>query len=407
MPSVLGYFLKIELAFEQKLLLALSASTVDASPYAEEVRRAQPQIDWAAFRRLAARHRVGALIHSNLDQLPALEIPDDLRIWLKNCLKKNAFDYMRAVHIANDITGALKAAGISCSLMKGCSIAAQFYAQPSHRAMIDIDLLVERERYYEAERLLIERGFKRLYPLFDLDDRKRETFYRLHNAFTFVRPTDGLQIDLHWRTVSNPVLLPFIDLEWRELVEWRDDTGRSLPTLTGRAHFIYVMVHGAKHGWVRLKWLVDLDKMVRGLSGEACNDVARQISANGLGVLAQASLDLAHRCLGTPIPSAFKELGEIKPARRITQLQARMLLGEEPASPHQLRDWRYYLNRIRHSFLLHRGKTYRRHAMAIELARPADLELISVAPQRWWLLAFLSPLLGVWRGFRNFALKSD
>lgn len=407
MPSVLGYFLKIELAFEQKLLLALSASTVDESPYAEEVRRAQPQIDWAAFRRLAARHRVGALIHSNLDQLPALEMPDDLRIWLKNCVKKNAFDYMRAVHIANDITGALKAAGISCSLMKGCSIAAQFYAQPSHRAMIDIDLLVERDRYYEAEILLIGRGFKRLYPLFDLDDRKRETFYRLHNAFTFIRPTDGLQIDLHWRLVNNPVPLASLDSNWRELVQWHDDTGRSLPTLDVATHFIYVMVHGAKHGWVRLKWLVDLDKMVRSLSNEQIEEVARQILANGLGNLAHGSFQLAFLSLGTPVPPALQGLGDIEKSRRITRLQAGMLFTDTPEKSHRLKDWRYYADRMRHSFLLHRGKTYRRHAIAIELARPADLELISVAPQRWWLLAFLSPLLGVWRGFRNFALKSD
>lgn len=411
MPELLGSFLKIELALEQKLLLALSASSVDASPYAQGVRRAHQQIDWAAFRRLAARHRVGGLIHANLGQLPALEMPDDLRLWFKNCLKKNTFDYMRAVHTANEITGVLKAAGIRCSLIKGCSVAAQFYAQPGHRAMIDIDLLVDHERYDEAERLLTGRGFTRLYPHFDLDDRKRKTFYRLHNAFTFIRPADGLQIDLHWRLVNNPVPLAAVDSSWRELVEWRGDTGCSLPTLNAATHFTYVMVHGAKHGWVRLKWLVDLDKMVRGLSDEQIEQVARQISANGLGTLAQASLALSHQYLGTPIPSALQQLGEANTSRRITQLQVGMVFGQEPAKPHQLRDWRHYLNRIHHSLLLHRGKTYRRHALAIELARPDDLEMISVAPQRWWLLAFLSPLLGVWRGawwgVRAAVLKPD
>lgn len=405
MPNALGLFLKIELSFEQKLLLALSADTLDASPYAEDIDWSGQRIDWAAFRRLAMRHRVGALVHTNVNQLPVLEMPEDLRLWLKDCAKNNTVNYMLAVHTASEIAGAFRAAGISCSLLKGCSVAAQFYAQPGDRAMIDIDVLVDAKRYEDAEKLLIDRGFRRLYPRFDLDDRKRRAFYQLHNAFTFIRPADGLQVDMHWRTVNNPVPLAALDSSWRELVEWRDDTGRSLPTLTAATHFAYVMVHGAKHGWVRLKWLVDLDKMVRRLTHSQLAEAAEIIAANGLDDLAQGSFKLAHFALGTPIPTALQSLGNDARSGKIMALQAGILFTEEPAKPHRLGDWRYYINRMRHSLLLHQGRTYRRHALARELARPDDLETMSVAPERWWLLAFLSPLLGVWRGFRAFAVK--
>lgn len=391
----------IELELEQKLLLALLADKAAISPFFDEVKRAGQVFDWTRFEQLVKRHRVGALVHANLPQLPSFDMPASLSDRLSQHERANSLHYMLALSTASKITAALNDAGIDCAILKGCGVAALYYSRPGLRAMIDLDLLVDNRNYSDAEAILANIGFERIYPDFGLTHNQRSTFYQLHNAFTFIRRSDGLQIDLHWRKVQNPVLLADMDRNWRSQIEKRDISGIDLPMLRAAPHFVYILAHGAKHGWVRLKWLVDLDKVTRGLSDSEVAEAAEIISANGLENMAAASLMLCHFTLATPVPAILKISHNDNTAQTIAKLQAGMVFAEEPERPHSLKDWRYYRDRMRHSALLHNGKYYRRHALAREFARPEDIADVSLPAPLWWLLAALSPILGVVRAVRR------
>ncbi|MXO90812.1 nucleotidyltransferase domain-containing protein [Pontixanthobacter aquaemixtae] len=387
---------------EQKLLTLLIAEEPEASPFLDDILNSTEPVDWNNFDALIERHRVGALIHAGFAKFASLKPPAAIAEKIASATSANAITYMKSVKVARELTDLLADAGIDCVTLKGASVAAKYYREPSEREMIDIDLLVAPERFQDAEAIVREQGFERYYPKFTLNETMRRSFMVLHNAFAFVRKSDGVQLDLHWSMVQNCAMLPVLDRTWPDDVVEDNACGLALPVLPPALHFVYICVHGAKSGWVRLKWLADVDRVVRGLSEEEAKRAAELFARHKLERLGSASLRLARDLLGAPMPPDFAKLIDQRDSRHLTKLQMAMIYGQLPGKGHKLKDWRHFRDRFRHTLMLHRGKGYRRHALLQELARPRDLETVPLVPGALWFLLILSPLLGIGRAVRRF-----
>lgn len=391
----------IRLDHEQQLLALLIADTPDASPYLTDVLSSAEDIDWDRFSALVDRHRVGGLVHAGLAKFPAVQPPVEVLNQLSGAVHRNAEKYLRSVKAATGLCAAFAQAGITCAALKGFGLAVRYYPQPSQREMIDIDLLVSADRFDDAEQIAIAQGFVRQYPKFDLSDRQRAAFKHLHNAFSFVRASDGTQLDLHWRMVQNPAMLPVIDRDWPTMLTMHDFAGRPVPMLRASLHFVYICVHGVKSGWARLKWLVDVDRVLRGLTEQDVIEALEAFAEHGLERIGAASMILSHRILGTPIPDAFRTMIAGCNADPLVKLELPMIFDALPAKPHRLSDWRYFIGRFHHALIMHTAPKYRRHALLREIARPLDLETVPLPPAALWALGIISPLLGAARAVKR------
>ena len=77
------------------------------------------------------------------------------------------------------------------------------------------------------------------------------------------------------------------------------------------------MSHGARHGWFRLRWLLDIDQMVRkGLDLEKTKITLRKYQRSYIGGQA---LILASELFQTPIEGVLKELTERNDSRRLAK----------------------------------------------------------------------------------------
>lgn len=385
---------------EHKVLALLIAQSPEASPFFDSVLGSTDQIDWARFDPLVERHRVGALVHLGLQQLPVVDPPSENSRRLALKMAENAEHFMSAVKLAHEITGHLEAKGIACAWLKGIGLAAKYYAAPSHREMIDADLLVDPSRFADAEQVIASLGFERFYPDFDLTERRRKTFMTLHHAFSYRRRSDAMQLDMHWRMLANPALMPNIEEVWSQAIVRENVGGRRLPMLSPGMHFVYVCVHGAKSGWARLKWLVDVDRAARGLSDDEAAEAADLFASDQLEPIVAVSMGLSRRVLGTPIPAAFAGLMQ-RDVSRLIDLEVEMISRDLPSRPHKMADWRHYLDRFQHSLSLKGSFAYRYHAAIRELARPIDLQVVPLPPGGIWMLAVLSPMIGAARALRR------
>ncbi|MDN3644830.1 nucleotidyltransferase family protein [Pontixanthobacter aestiaquae] len=385
---------------EQKLLALLIAESPDASPFLPEIMSSTEDFDWERFEALVDRHRVGALVHAGFQQFPAITPPVALLKSLTRKTNENAEYYMRAVRLTGELADAFAARGIACACLKGIGVANQYYSAPSQREMIDVDLIVTPERYADAEEIVSAHGFELFYPDFDLNERSREAFMALHNAFTYIRKSDGMQLDLHWRMIPNPAMQPAIDQSWTQAIPRTKIGAKNIPMLSPSMHFVYICTHGAKSGWVRLKWLADVDRAVRGLSHDEAAAAAKIFVADDLQRIGAVSLALSQRILGTAIPTAFAGLLK-QDVRRLIDLELGMMFADMPSRPHRLQDWAHYRDRFHHSVLLKSGGGYRRHALLRELARPRDLATVPVKSGELWSLGALSPMLGIGRALKR------
>lgn len=144
--------------------------------------------------------------------------------------------------------------GIDVRILKGPSIAQWLYSSVHPRPYIDCDLLVAPGSLELAEGVLASLGYGR-----GFDDRGMPSWWREH-AGVWVRPTDGLTIDLH-RT------LPGVGVDdhaaWRLLSADPASVvvaGRRLPTLGLRARALHVALHAAQHGARHAQPIADLER---------------------------------------------------------------------------------------------------------------------------------------------------
>lgn len=349
-------------------------------------------IDWARFETLVDRHRVGALA---LAGAARIGMPADIAARLAGEEERNASNYLRSIALLRKLSGHFARAEIEWVLLKGIAVAEAAYERPALREMIDIDLMVDARRIDEAERIILDEGFNRIYPRYTLDGAKRANFEQFHSAFSYFRRGDGAQLDLHWRTSQNAYLVPDIDARWTELLG--PPTRSGFPTLRTDVHLAYVLAHGAKHGWVRLKWLADVERMVAVLDAEGVAALTATLRDHRLDMVAGSAIALCQTLFRSQVPGILRELATSSKAGRLHDDALGLIAAELPVGGAGLGDPGYLVTRVRHSLGLVPHRRYRRTALMLEMIRSYDFEHVSL-PRGWaGLLAIISPLRAVGR----------
>ena len=69
-------------------------------------------------------------------------------------------------------------------------------------------------------------------------------------------------LEIHWRLDARPSKEPTFNELW-ERKRVSPITSYPVYFLGEEDLFLYLVSHGARHGWFRLRWLLDIDQMVR------------------------------------------------------------------------------------------------------------------------------------------------
>ncbi len=126
----------------------------------------------------------------------------------------------------------------------------------------DIDLLVLPEQAAAAMRLLERDNYALHLPAAQMSEAQRRVYVQYGHDVELVSRERNASIELHWRLAYNMTLLRGIDA--RAPTQAVALPGGAVRTLADDALFAYLCVHGALHGWARLKWLADLNAWLSG-----------------------------------------------------------------------------------------------------------------------------------------------
>ena len=143
---------------------------------------------------------------------------------------------------------------------KGPLLSQQIYGDPTVRFSHDIDILVDKNSMDEINKVLLNAGYSNMYNTMWPDNKNQikmlmDSIHHLgyrHNQH-------GLIVEIHWTLsttlpVKSRVLQKVIDGNRRgEII-----CGRKIMTFSLEFNLLYLIIHGSKHGWQRLKWLVDI-----------------------------------------------------------------------------------------------------------------------------------------------------
>lgn len=282
------------------LLLALvqqpeGAGTANISLLAEKVAH------WELFLSLIEKHGVLPLAYARLRESGA-PVPPAIETRLHIGYERNTLQCVINAAELIAILSALNRENIPALPYKGVALAASAYHDLTARPAGDLDLFVHQQHLAQASEVLFERGFKRLTPIYADGTPMIPNL----NEYQFERSSDGLQLEVRWKLdLGHPGFTRNLTMEWmwpsRQIVNF---AGAKIPNLSPEITLLVLCMHGSKHGWPRLIWILDVAQLLLSFPALDWNAVIREGRKSGLSKTLALGVLLAHRVVGASIPES-------------------------------------------------------------------------------------------------------
>ncbi|RLL42778.1 Renal dipeptidase [Oceanobacillus piezotolerans] len=214
-------------------------------------------IDWNNLNDLALHHRLFPVLYLKLKQQKESTVPSGVLQFFANQYKRNTFQMLRLSAVTEQLSKAFSEQKIPLLLLKGPALAHYLYGDISLRTSSDLDFLIPIQKLDRAEKLLKELGYEKDdYIKTVLNDWKWR-----HHHVTFIHPDQGTKVELHWRLNPGPSKEPaFKELWQRKSVS--ELTSYPVYLLGKEDLLLFLIMHGSRHGWSRLRWLADIQELI-------------------------------------------------------------------------------------------------------------------------------------------------
>ncbi|MDM5313201.1 nucleotidyltransferase domain-containing protein [Peribacillus frigoritolerans] len=268
-------------------------------------------IDWDLFLKISMHHRVYPILYSQLKMIDSKLVPPYVFQILNREYKKNTFQMLQLSGEMEQISKLFIENQIQLLFLKGPVIAYEIYGDISLRTSKDLDILIPISKLEKAEELLLNFGYERVEETTILNEVKWRGYH-----LAYFNPQKNIELEIHWRLQP----LPSQEPNFKEL--WERKRGSSLTSYPvyylGKEDLIlYLVSHGSRHGWFRLRWLLDIDYLLgKGLDLEKASKILNKYSSYHL--LGQ-TLILVSELLKTPINKELQIFTEEYRSKKLAQ----------------------------------------------------------------------------------------
>ena len=346
-------------------------------------------IDWNRVYRIVKRQRVAGLVHDGLTRT-GVSVPSDFARQIRNLASDIARKNLQFAAESMRIQQMFDEAGVPVLFVKGTALAQLAYGSLVQKHSWDIDALVTPDDVPRALQLLAGAGYHAFPPLPPMTDERYKHWIRFSREYVLYHETKSVPVEIHWKLMENDYFLSGISaLSPSQMVAISGGLG--IRTLVEDDLFAYLCVHGATHGWSRLKWLADVAAL---MADDSANDAKRRLEtaqkANAEDCVAQAFL-LCDRLFGTPSLKVLAQ--ELRCSYRYRWLEHIALgaMARENAETELGQAPFYKVPIFISHFMLGRGWRFALNEFWIKVNGPYDLQHAKFP--NW--LGFLYPLVRV------------
>jgi hypothetical protein len=256
-------------------------------------------IHWELFLRVVQRHRIAGLSFQALTAASA-PVPEAASRALQAAAERQTGKSLLYAAETVRVSRLLRDAGIPVASLKGAPLSVLAFNDIALRHCRDMDLLVLPEYALHADEVLAAAGYHLQMPIgpHTLRQKKHWIGYRKHFEY---QGRQGIPLELHWRFFDNPRLcnLSIEPSSWRE-VQILGNT--SLQTLSAPDLLLYLCIHGANHMWFRLKWLADVQALLRQSGPQTVPRLLADAHNRRCERAVAQTLALTHILYGLPAP---------------------------------------------------------------------------------------------------------
>jgi len=295
--------LGIQMSLEHELMVCCARVQVD-SQNAERIQQIVQQgvgeIDWQYLMQIAQQQGVMPLLFRSLDKVCRELVPNLVFQQLRQLLTANTCQSLLLTRELIKVFTLFDKHAIAAVPYKGPVLAATVYGNVSLRQYGDIDIVVQQEDIFPAQKLLLDNGYRLKDAMTEAEAAAFLQSKHEHNL-TFLHTDNDVMLELHWR----------ITPRFTSLIEPKHFWQNLKPATLAGANFLnlsledwlpILCVHGSRHRWERLTWLCDIAEIMRlrpNLNWDAVIARSQVLVCRRmlyLGIL------LAHYLLDAPLP---------------------------------------------------------------------------------------------------------
>lgn len=297
---------------ERELLVACAVWDADEAALARVRAGAGAITDWTAWLRLVRMHRLVPHARRALADSSAA-VPAHIARALESGARAIAAGALDRARQLAEVLRILESARIRALPFKGPALSLAAYGELGVRDSIDLDVVVQPGDATRAGAALRDAGYASRAGMSPAQERMLQ---RSFGHFSFARAGEPAPVELHWRFAASryPWSLEPCDVLARAGGAVLAGMRIAIAGPTDEA--LLQAMHGARHQWERLEWLVAFRRLLLrpGVDEAALVERARaNRSARALAV----GLRLARDLLGAPLPRRLEEVaaGEATAAR--------------------------------------------------------------------------------------------
>jgi len=266
----------------------------------------RPQ-DWERFTELAIRdHRVAPMIAPVLRDLNG---PNPVLDRLDTEIRRNAIATLTQIGETRRMVTTLQTIGVEPVVLKSWPLGARLYGDAGRRHTGDLDILVPRDKVWEACNVLAEAGYNPSDNTTKMNRRAKGVgntqLIQAVKDVELTNPTTGVVLELHWQMLHYHGWPDFLDRP--DAVIRQQTQAGPLLVLNDQTNLMFLSTHGSLHLWERLKWLLDIALLAQERGADRLSQDLDAADAIGITRPVMLALNLAGRLFGSPVPQGATE----------------------------------------------------------------------------------------------------
>jgi hypothetical protein len=294
---------------EFRFLVHSLRTPLDQRIDASSMLRADGDVDGKRLLALLVEHRLVPWLFARSRQGLGIELPEDVSTPLGRLHLGLAHRALELAAETAKVSRALAAARVPAVHLKGPALSLSLWGGIERRQAGDLDVFVDPLQVSRAREVLAALGYTRWWGHGIVVDAASERYHDRH-AYESRYRIDGKDwvVDLHWRLFR---------AGWLEIPEMttifdraRDVEigGVAVRTLGDEDEFAYLLLHGTKHVWERLSWILDFARVITRSTAESWPSRLERLSSAGLVRPLALALLVAHRVAGSVVPETLRDL---------------------------------------------------------------------------------------------------
>jgi hypothetical protein len=288
---------------ELELILCCARTRVDETSAGHIRALLRGGLNWSDVVATAFQHHVASFLYENLRLTGEGLVPT---VWLDSMRQYARESSRLALLLLSEllrIHEIFEAEQLLLIPYKGPVLSWLAYHSLTGRTFIDLDFVLEQEHIPRATALLQSAGFS---AAFEPQEALAGRSGHPPGQYGFFRGATRAQVELHTEQTLRyfPVPLDFEKLSRRLITI--EIAGRKMRTFSVEDTLVMLCVHGAKHFWDRLAWIVDVAELITAqpVDWALAMQIAAEMKSTRVLLL---GLYLAHEFLGAPLPQSFLE----------------------------------------------------------------------------------------------------